>query len=104
AQYAEFYKELGLAEFGYLFRCNRDFAMVEGFNPTPPIAPLAPDSIVSQVSVGGSEMIAIGTVSYGGGGRQCKPCSKRAALCRSCSYRCLIRARACRASSSSRAP
>src|SRR5262249_48936429 len=24
-QYAEFYKELGLAELGYLFHCNRDF-------------------------------------------------------------------------------
>jgi L-2-amino-thiazoline-4-carboxylic acid hydrolase len=32
-QYAEFYKALGLPELGYLFHCNRDFAMVEGFNP-----------------------------------------------------------------------
>jgi hypothetical protein len=32
-KYAEFYKELGLPELGYLFHCNRDFAMVEGFNP-----------------------------------------------------------------------
>ena len=32
-QYAEFYKELGLPELGYLFHCNRDFAMVEGFSP-----------------------------------------------------------------------
>ena len=32
-QYAEFYKELGLPELGYLFHCNRDFAMVQGFNP-----------------------------------------------------------------------
>lgn len=31
-RYAEFYKELGLPELGYLFHCNRDFAMVEGFN------------------------------------------------------------------------
>ena len=31
-RYAEFYKELGLAELGYLFHCNRDFAMVEGFD------------------------------------------------------------------------
>lgn len=31
--YAEFYKELGLPELGYLFHCNRDFAMVEGFSP-----------------------------------------------------------------------
>jgi len=30
--YAEFYKELGLPELGYLFHCNRDFAMVHGFN------------------------------------------------------------------------
>ena len=29
--YAEFYKNLGLPELGYLFHCNRDFAMVEGF-------------------------------------------------------------------------
>ena len=32
-QYAEFYKDLGLPELGYLFHCNRDFAMVEGFSP-----------------------------------------------------------------------
>ena len=32
-QYAEFYKSLGLPELGYLFHCNRDFAMVEGFAP-----------------------------------------------------------------------
>src|SRR5262245_52678501 len=32
-QYAEFYRELGLPELGYLFHCNRDFAMVEGFSP-----------------------------------------------------------------------
>ena len=31
--YAEFYKDLGLPELGYLFHCNRDFAMVEGFSP-----------------------------------------------------------------------
>jgi hypothetical protein len=30
--YAEFYKELGLPELGYLFHCNRDFAMGEGFS------------------------------------------------------------------------
>jgi L-2-amino-thiazoline-4-carboxylic acid hydrolase len=30
-QYAEFFKELGLPELGYLFHCNRDFAMAEGF-------------------------------------------------------------------------
>jgi len=32
-RYAEFYKELGLPELGYLFHCNRDFGMVEGFSP-----------------------------------------------------------------------
>jgi len=31
-RYAEFYKELGLPELGYLFHCNRDFAMIDGFN------------------------------------------------------------------------
>ena len=31
-QYAEFYRQLGLPELGYLFHCNRDFAMVEGFS------------------------------------------------------------------------
>jgi hypothetical protein len=31
--YAQFYKDLGLTELGYLFHCNRDFAMVEGFSP-----------------------------------------------------------------------
>lgn len=31
--YAKFYKELGLPELGYLFHCNRDFGMVEGFSP-----------------------------------------------------------------------
>ncbi|MFN0152282.1 MAG: L-2-amino-thiazoline-4-carboxylic acid hydrolase [bacterium] len=31
-RYAELYKELGLPELGYLFHCNRDFAMIEGFN------------------------------------------------------------------------
>jgi hypothetical protein len=32
-RYAEFYKELGLAELGTLIHCNRDHAMVVGFNP-----------------------------------------------------------------------
>ena len=32
-QYAEFYRGLGLPELGYLFHCNRDFAMVKGFSP-----------------------------------------------------------------------
>jgi hypothetical protein len=31
-RYAEYYKELGLPELGYLFHCSRDFAMVEGFS------------------------------------------------------------------------
>ncbi|MFQ5954351.1 MAG: L-2-amino-thiazoline-4-carboxylic acid hydrolase [Kiloniellales bacterium] len=32
-RYAEFYKDLGLADIGYLVHCNRDHAMVTGFNP-----------------------------------------------------------------------
>lgn len=32
-RYAEFYKELGLPGLGYLFHCNRDFGMLEGFSP-----------------------------------------------------------------------
>jgi hypothetical protein len=32
-RYAEFYQELGLPELGYLFHCNRDFAMAQGFGP-----------------------------------------------------------------------
>ena len=32
-RYAEFFKELGLAEMGYLVHCNRDHAMIDGFNP-----------------------------------------------------------------------
>ncbi len=31
-RYAEFYKELGLADLGYLVHCNRDHAMIGGFN------------------------------------------------------------------------
>lgn len=31
-QYAEFYKELGLADLGLRIHCNRDRAMVAGFN------------------------------------------------------------------------
>jgi hypothetical protein len=30
--YAEFYKELGLSELGFRVHCNRDHAMVVGFN------------------------------------------------------------------------
>jgi L-2-amino-thiazoline-4-carboxylic acid hydrolase len=32
-QYAEFYQSLGLAELGFLFHCNRDFAVLETFSP-----------------------------------------------------------------------
>ena len=32
-RYAEMYKKLGLDEFGGCLSCDRDFAMVEGFNP-----------------------------------------------------------------------
>lgn len=32
--YAEFFQSLGLAELGFLFCCNRDFALVEGFSPS----------------------------------------------------------------------
>jgi hypothetical protein len=31
-QYAEFYQEMGLADIGYRVHCNRDHAMVIGFN------------------------------------------------------------------------
>ena len=31
-RYAEFYKELGLSDLGYRVHCNRDHAMVAGFN------------------------------------------------------------------------
>jgi hypothetical protein len=33
-KYAEMYKEPGLEEFGFLLSCGRDFALMEGFNPT----------------------------------------------------------------------
>ncbi|MCG8546020.1 MAG: L-2-amino-thiazoline-4-carboxylic acid hydrolase [Alphaproteobacteria bacterium] len=32
-RYAEFWRELGMPELGSLIHCNRDFAMVDGFNP-----------------------------------------------------------------------
>lgn len=32
-RYAEFFRDLGLAELGYLIHCNRDYAMIDGFNP-----------------------------------------------------------------------
>ena len=31
-QYAEFYKEFGRSDIGYRIHCNRDHAMVVGFN------------------------------------------------------------------------
>jgi predicted ArsR family transcriptional regulator len=31
-QYAEFYKELGLSDIGYRVQCNRDYAILAGFN------------------------------------------------------------------------
>ena len=31
--FSEMYQDLGLAEFGYLLSCGRDFPMIEGFNP-----------------------------------------------------------------------
>jgi hypothetical protein len=32
-RYAEFYKELGSPELGFLLTCNADFSMAEGFGP-----------------------------------------------------------------------
>jgi len=32
-RFAEMYKELGILELGTLLSCNRDFALIEGFNP-----------------------------------------------------------------------
>jgi hypothetical protein len=32
-RYAEMYAELGIPELGALLSCNRDFALIEGFNP-----------------------------------------------------------------------
>ena len=32
-RYAEMYKELGMADLGYVLACKGDFDMVEGFNP-----------------------------------------------------------------------
>lgn len=31
-RYAEMYQALGLADLGFIFSCNRDFALIEGFN------------------------------------------------------------------------
>ncbi|MBI1733701.1 MAG: L-2-amino-thiazoline-4-carboxylic acid hydrolase [Candidatus Rokubacteria bacterium] len=32
-RYAEMYRALGIAELGALLSCNRDFALIQGFNP-----------------------------------------------------------------------
>jgi len=32
-RYAEMYRALGIPEIGALLSCNRDFSLVEGFNP-----------------------------------------------------------------------
>lgn len=32
-RYAEMYRSLGIPEVGVLLSCNRDFSLVEGFNP-----------------------------------------------------------------------
>lgn len=32
-RYAELYRALGIAEVGALLSCNRDFSLIEGFNP-----------------------------------------------------------------------
>lgn len=32
-RYAELYQALGIPELGAVFSCNRDFALIEGFNP-----------------------------------------------------------------------
>ncbi|NOT64295.1 MAG: L-2-amino-thiazoline-4-carboxylic acid hydrolase [Acidobacteria bacterium] len=33
-RYAEMYRALGIPELGAVLSCNRDFALIEGFNPT----------------------------------------------------------------------
>jgi hypothetical protein len=32
-RYAELYQALGIAELGAILSCNRDFSLIEGFNP-----------------------------------------------------------------------
>ncbi len=32
-KYAELYKEMGISDLGLILSCNRDFALIEGFNP-----------------------------------------------------------------------
>lgn len=32
-KYSEMYRELGIPELGAVFSCNRDYALIEGFNP-----------------------------------------------------------------------
>ena len=33
-RYSEMYRELGIPELGAVFSCNRDYALIEGFNPS----------------------------------------------------------------------
>ena len=33
-RYAEMYKALGAADLGHIFSCNRDAALIKGFNPS----------------------------------------------------------------------
>ena len=44
-RYAEMYRALGVAELGAVLSCNRDFALVEGFNPE---ASLTRDETIMQ--------------------------------------------------------
>jgi hypothetical protein len=37
-RYAEMYRALGISELGALLSCNRDFALIEGFNPDVALA------------------------------------------------------------------
>jgi len=37
-RYAELYRALGLAELGAVFSCNRDWALIQGFNPEVELA------------------------------------------------------------------
>ena len=32
-RYADMYQRIGMSELGFLLSCNRDYAMIEGFNP-----------------------------------------------------------------------
>lgn len=37
-RYAEMYRALGIPELGAVFSCNRDFALIDGFNPDASLA------------------------------------------------------------------